>query len=186
MDKGGYAAKKIAALALLTGLSLITFILENLLPPMVLPGAKPGFANIFSLAALIMYSPAEAFVVVAVRTVLGAVFAGNFSSLIYSFTGGIVSMAVSSLLVCLVHPKVSLMAVSIAAAVAHNAAQNAVFALMSSTPSMFYYLPYLILLGIVSGAIVGGITTLIFRGVPLSVFEKVIRMRARESGDKKS
>ena len=76
-------AKKIAVLAMLTGLSLIAFIIESLLPPMLIPGAKPGIANVFSFAALIMYSPIEAFIVVALRMGLGAVYAGNVSALLY-------------------------------------------------------------------------------------------------------
>ena len=92
-------AKKIATLSVLTGLSLVTFIIEGLFPPLGIPGAKMGLSNIFSLTALIIYSPWEAFVVVAVRTLLGAIYAGNVSALMYSFTGGVVSMAVSSLLI---------------------------------------------------------------------------------------
>ncbi len=166
-------AKKIAVLALLTGLSLIMFIVENLLPPLFIPGAKLGFANIFSFAALLIYSPLEAFIVLAARTVLGAVFAGNFSALLYSFTGGVISMAVSSVLIYTAYPKISVMAVSIAAAVMHNITQNIVFVFLSGSLLMFGYMPYLALLGIFSGAVVGGIILLIFRGVPQSVFEKV-------------
>ena len=174
MSKGRFTAKKIAVLALLSGLALVTFLIENLLPSMIIPGARPGLANIFSLAALIMYSPVEAFIVVAVRTVLGAVFAGNISALLYSFTGGIVSMALASLLMYTAHPKISVMAVSVAAAVAHNITQNIVFVFLSQSALMFGYMPYIILLGLLSGAVVGGVTILIFRGVPKSVFEKVI------------
>lgn len=180
MGKGKFAAKKIAVLALLTALSLITFIIESLFPSMLIPGAKPGLANIFSLAALIIYSPWEAFIVVAVRTFLGAIYAGNVSALLYSFTGGIVSMAVSSVLMYLVHPRVSVMAVSVAAAVAHNITQDIVYVLISSSTLMFGYMPYLILLGIIAGAIVGGVTMLLFRGVPKNVFAKVIWVRDGE------
>lgn len=174
MSAGKYAAKKIAVLALLTALSLITFIIESLFPPLIIPGAKMGLANVFSFAALIMYSPLEAFAVVALRTVFGAIYAGNFSAVMYSFTGGVVSMAVSSLLLCLVHPRVSVLAVSVAAAVAHNITQNVVFVFLSGSALMFGYMPYLVLLGVLSGAIVGGVTMLIFRGVPQSAFLKVV------------
>ncbi len=176
MSKSRFTAKKIAVLAILTGLSLVTFIIEGLFPGMIIPGAKPGLANIFSFAALIMYSPAEAFLVVAVRTLLGAVFAGNLSALLYSFTGGMVSMAVSSVLLYLA-PKVSVLAVSVAAAVAHNVTQNVVFVFLSGSVLMFGYMPYLALLGVLSGAVVGGATLLLFKGVPLSAFEKVIYAR---------
>ena len=174
MNKGRFTAKKIAVLALLSGLALVTFLIENLFPSMIIPGARPGLANIFSLAALIMYSPVEAFIVVAVRTLLGSLFAGNLSALLYSFTGGMVSMAVASLLMYTAHPKISVMAISVAAAVAHNITQNTVFVFLSGSVLMFGYMPYLALLGILSGGIVGAVTTIVFRAMPKSVFEKVI------------
>jgi heptaprenyl diphosphate synthase len=105
---------------------------------------------------------------------LGAVFAGNVSTLIYSFTGGMVSMAISALFLYVIYPKISIMAISILAACAHNIVQNIMFVLVSASTLAFTYAPYLLLLGIVSGAIVGGVTMLIFKKMPLSVFEKVI------------
>ncbi len=174
MKSGKPTAKKIATLAIFTALSLITFIIENQFPPIFIPGAKMGLANIFSFAALIMYSPLEAFAVVAIRTALGAIYAGNLSALLYSFTGGVVSMAVSSLLMYTLYPKISVMSVSVCAAVAHNVTQSVVFVLLYETFAYFAYLPYLILLGIFSGAIVGGVTMLVFKKVPQSVFEKAI------------
>ena len=166
-------AKKIAVMSLLTGLSLVMFIVENLLPPLFIPGAKLGLANIFSFAALILYSPLEAFIVLTARTLLGAIFAGNLSALLYSFTGGVVSMAVSSILIYTTYPKVSVMAVSIAAAVLHNLTQNLIFVFLTGSTLMFGYMPYLALLGIFSGAVVGGITLTVFKGVPANVFEKI-------------
>ena len=179
MKSGKNAAKKIAVLAIFTALSLIAFIIENQFPPMFFPGAKMGLANIFSFAALIMYTPVEAFIIVAIRTGLGAVYAGNVSALLYSFTGGIVSMGVSSLLMYSAYPRISVMSVSILAAVAHNITQVAVFALLTGTTLIFGYLPYLILIGIVSGAIVGGVIMLVFKKVPQSVFERALGTKAK-------
>jgi heptaprenyl diphosphate synthase len=175
MRKRAFAAKKIATLAIFTALSLIVFLIENLFPPLIIPGAKMGLSNIFSLIALIMYSPVEAFIIVAVRTLLGALFAGNISALLYSFTGGIVSMTISSILLYTIYPRISLMSVSIIAAIAHNITQNVVFVLISQTPLMYYYMPYLALTGILSGCIVGGAVMLILKKVPLSVYEKAIK-----------
>lgn len=172
MKSGVFSAKKIAVLALFTALGLIVFIIENQFPPLFVPGAKMGLANIFSLAALILYGPAEAFAVVIVRTVLGSLFAGNISMLMYSFSGGVISLALSSVLMYTVYPRVSLMSVSIAAAVLHNIVQNAVYVLVTDTPLMMAYMPYLALIGILSGAIVGAVVALIFKKVPENVFVK--------------
>lgn len=173
MKSGKFTAKKIAVLAIFITLSLITFIIENQFPPLFVPGARMGLANIFSFTALIMFSPVEAFIVVAVRTGLGAIYAGNVSALLYSFTGGVVSMAISSVLMYTVYPRVSVMAVSVLGAVAHNVTQNIVFVLLTDT-STLTLIPYFILAGILSGAIVGAVTLLLFKNIPMSVFEKTI------------
>ena len=174
MKRSSFTAKKIATLAVFTTLSLITFIIENQFPPMFIPGARMGLANIFSFAALIMYSPIEAFLIVAIRCGLGAVYAGNVSALLYSFTGGVIALAVSSVLMYTLYPRISVTAVSVTAAVCHNVTQNVVFVLMSGTVNMFVNLPYLVLLGIASGAIVGGVVMLVFKKVPKSVFLKAL------------
>ncbi|MBO5327734.1 MAG: Gx transporter family protein [Clostridia bacterium] len=168
-------AKKITAMAAFTALALVTFLIENLFPPLMgIPGAKMGLANIFSFAALIVYGPIEAFIVVALRTFLGALFAGNFSALLYSFTGGVISMAISCLLLYAVHPKISVLAVSVFSAVAHNVTQNAVYALITSTLNVFALLPYLCIMGVASGAIIGVCITVIVKKVPLSVFKRAL------------
>ena len=184
MKKSGFTAKKIAATALLAALSLVMFIVENQFPPLLnMPGAKMGLANIFSLAALILYGPVEAFAVVAVRTVLGSLFAGNVSMLLYSLTGGIAAMAVSAVLVYIVYPRVSLMAVSIAAAVVHNIVQNLVYVAITATALMLAYMPYLALIGVLSGAVVGAVVLIIFKKVPYSAFARVAEeLRIRENG----
>lgn len=166
-------AKKIAVMSLLTGLSLIMFIVENLLPPLFIPGAKLGLANIFSFAALIIYTPVEAFIILIARTLLGAIFAGNLSALLYSFTGGVVAMAVSSLLMYTLYPKISVMAVSVTSAILHNLTQNVVFVFLSGTTLMFGYMPYLALIGIFSGAVVGGVTLVLFKGIPTKLLMEV-------------
>ncbi|MCD8373432.1 MAG: Gx transporter family protein [Clostridia bacterium] len=178
--KSKITAKKIAMLALLSALGLITFVIENQFPPLFVPGAKMGLANIFSMTAIIMFGPVEGLCVVVVRTVLGSLFAGNISMLMYSLTGGIVSWLASSVLIYLVCPKISVMAVSITAAVLHNITQNIVYVLITGTSLMLSYMPYLALIGVLSGAIVGAVVLIIFKKVPTSVFQGFMA-RVKES-----
>lgn len=173
MGEKFFNAKKLATLGVLTALSLITFLIENLFPPLIIPGAKPGLANAFSFTALIMYSPLEAFIVVVARTLLGAMFSGNISAVMYSFTGGVVSMAASSVLMYCVHPKISVICVSVIAAVLHNVTQNIVFVAVYSTPVAFSYMPYLILLGVLSGAFIGAAVTVLIKRIPASAFVRL-------------
>ena len=80
----GLNAKKIAGTALLAAFALIAFLIESLLPPLFLPGAKIGLANFFVFLALILYGGGAAAGVAAAKCLLGAVFGGNISSLMYS------------------------------------------------------------------------------------------------------
>lgn len=173
MGEKFFSAKKLAALGVLTALSLIAFLIENLFPPLFIPGAKLGLANAFSFIALVIYSPAEAFLIVFARTLLGAIFAGNVSAVMYSFTGGVVSMAASSLLLYLVHPKISLICISVIAAALHNVTQNIVFVVVYSTPVAFSYMPYLILIGALSGAFIGAAVTTVIKRLPAGAFYRL-------------
>lgn len=182
MKERRFPAKKIAVLALFTALGLIVFIIENQFPPLFVPGAKMGLANIFSLAALILYGPIEAFVVLIVRTVLGSLFAGNISMLMYSLSGGAVSLAFSAILMYLAYPRVSVMAVSMASAVIHTVIQYIVFMLLTTTAGIMVYMPFSALIGVLSGGIVGAVVMLIFKKVPMSVFARAAFDGAHTSG----
>ena len=83
-------------------------------------------------------------------------------------------MAASSVLLYLVHPKISVICVSVIAAVAHNVTQNIVFVLTYSTPVAFSYMPYLMLIGVLSGTFIGAAVTVLIKRVPTSAFLRVI------------
>lgn len=165
-------AKKIAVLALLTGLGLIAFLIEAFLPAPILPGAKLGISNVFSLFALALYGLPEALLVVIARTVLGSIFAGNLSLLLYSLTAGVVSVCVSRALL-LLFPHISLLCVSVFSAVVHNLVQLLVYCGLTQTLLLMSYAPYLCLLGAGAGIVVGLAVILTVKAVPLSVFAKI-------------
>ena len=168
--KNMFSARRLALPASFTAMSMIMFMIESLFPPLFIPGAKMGLSNIFSLYALIVLGPLEAFIVVIVRTFLGSLFVGSLSTLMYSMSAGIVSIVVSTVLMQLVYPRISLIAVSVVAAVVHNLTQNIVFCFVSNTPQMFSYMPWLALLGVVAGIIVGFAVYFIVRLVPRKVY----------------
>lgn len=163
--------KKLTILAVLTALALVSFILEGLLPPLFVPGAKIGISNTFTLFILILYSPGEALFVVAIRTVLGCIFSGNVSAILYSLSAGLVSLACSCVLLRFAK-KLSLICVSVVSACIHNTVQLFVYYLFVSMPSVLSYLPVLLIAGILSGFIVGMITVTVIKILPLSFFEK--------------
>ena len=175
-----FTARRVVTLAVLTAMGLIMFMIESLFPPLILPGAKMGLSNIFSLLTVFVLGPTEAIILVVVRTTLGSIFTGNISTLMYSMTAGLVSVVVSIVLVEFVYPKVSIVAISVVAAVMHNLTQNVVFCFVSNTPEMFSYMPWLALLGVVAGIIVGFAVWFILRAVPTRVFVAVSDFNSTE------
>ena len=167
-------------LSVLAAMALIMFMVESLFPPLFLPGAKMGLSNIFSLLAVFLLGPMDAFVLVVVRTTLGSMFTGNMSTLLYSMSAGIVSVLVSSLLVEFAYPRVSIVAISVVSAVIHNMTQNIVFCLISNTPEMFSYMPFLALIGVLAGIIVGFGVWFILRSIPVRTFASVLGVSAEE------
>ena len=168
------SARRVATIGILTALSLLSFILESLLPPLFLPGAKIGLSNIFTLVTLFMFGPIDALILVVVRTTLGSLIVGNLVSLIYSLSAGVISLGVAILLVQFVYPRISLISISITSAIVHNIVQVLVFCLLVNNMYMISYLPYFALIGAASGLIVGALVYLVIHKVPLSFFEKII------------
>jgi len=179
-----FNAHKIATLALLTSLGLIAFLIEGLFPPLFFPGAKMGLSNVFSLFTLAVYGLPEALAVVIIRTFLGSLFAGNFSLILYSMTAGVASVVVSRLLL-LAFPKISLLSVSVVSAVTHNVVQLFVYCLLTQTTLIFGYLPYLALLGVLAGIIVGLAVIYAVKGIPLTTLEKVVGERHKQKNKSK-
>lgn len=147
--------KKLALMALLTALALIIFMLEAQIPaPVPIPGVKLGLANVITLTAMLILGKREAGAVLAVRIIMGAVFAGSPSAILYSGAGGLLAYAVMCLLVGRVAEK-RLWAVSALSAVAHNMGQLAACVMVVKTAGVFLYAPALIISGVITGVFTG-------------------------------
>ncbi len=88
---------KLALCAVLTALALALSYLENLFPVALLiplPGIKLGLANIVTVFALYYLGAFPALAILAARCLLGAMFAGNASVLIFSIMGGVFAMLI--------------------------------------------------------------------------------------------
>ena len=74
--------RKLTLLALLTAIALTIFMVEAQIPALVpIPGIKLGLANIVTVFAVFALGPKDAVLILSARIFLGAVFAGNFSTI---------------------------------------------------------------------------------------------------------
>ena len=149
---------------------------ENAFPPLILPGAKLGLANLFTLLALVILTPIDALFIFLIRAVLGNIITGNPSALLYSIPAGLIALAVSAILVRSCMDKLSIVSISVASAVIHNVVQNLVFCLTSGSTAVLSYTPYLAMLGVLSGVIVGLTAYFILRYLPKSIYEKAFEL----------
>lgn len=141
---------------MLIALALALSYLERFIPLQLivpLPGVKLGLANIVTLLALYLLGAKCAFAILIPRCILGAVFGGGITGLLFSMTGGILAMAVMAL--CCKVRVFSVYGVSILGAAAHNVGQ--ILAAMAVLGSVYVagYLPYLLLVAIVTGLATG-------------------------------
>ena len=147
--------KRMVTLAMLTGVSLILFIIElripNLLP---IPGVKLGLANIVTVYAVFRYRPQETALMVAARILLGAMFSGNLSALIYSACGAFCCL-VGMLLLRKILPEKQIWLCSIIGAMFHNCGQIAAAVAVMRTFSVAAYLPLLLVSGSLAGLFTG-------------------------------
>ena len=173
------ALKNVALVAVLTAAALISFIIESLFPSIIVPGAKLGVSNVFTLLTLILCGGMEATILVIIKSVLGCLIVGNLGAFIYSLSAGLGAVCVMGVLYRIT-PKISIVAISVLGAVIHNTIQNSVYCLITESVELFSILPYLILIGCVSGFCVGITVHLIIKKVPISVFEKIINDKNTE------
>ena len=99
--------KQLTLCAVLTAMALALSYLENFFPlslAIPVPGIKLGLANIVTVFALYVLGPAQALLILIGRCLLGAVFAGNMSALIFSLLGGVTAMLVMILVVSMAIP----------------------------------------------------------------------------------
>lgn len=131
--------RHISRCALFAAASLVIFILESYIPPVLpVPGIKPGLANIVTLAAVYILGSRSAFAVLMVRIILSSIFAGQSVSFIYSLCGGLCCYAVTIALKPLFKER-TIWFLGVIGAVFHNLGQLAAAFFMLGRASLAYY-----------------------------------------------
>lgn len=147
--------RKLTVMALLSAIALTIFVVEAQIPALVpIAGIKLGLSNIVTVYAVFALGPWEAVAILFVRIFLGAVFAGNFSTILYSLAGGGLAILVTILLRRILRED-QLWVAGILGAVAHSIGQMGAAMLISGTPLLVIYLPVMIVCSIVTGLFTG-------------------------------
>lgn len=160
-------AKKVATYGLLVALAFILSYIESLFPlSLAIPGIKLGLANLVVIIALYSMGVKEAFSLSLLRIILVGFTFGNLSMMLYSLAGGMLSW-----LLMTIFRKTrlfSMTGVSIIGGIAHNIGQIGVAILVVDTFDIAYYLPFLMISGVVTGAVIGILGAMINRRIKIT------------------
>lgn len=147
--------KRIALLGLLTAIALTIFMVEAQIPAVIpIPGVKLGLSNIVTVFAVFTLGPWDGVAVLACRIFLGAVFAGNFSTILYSAAGGFLSILVTMGLRKVLKEN-QIWAAGCLGAIAHSVGQMIAAIAITRTPGLLVYLPVLVIISIFTGLFTG-------------------------------
>ncbi len=160
------STKKLTTLAVTVAVAMVLSFVESRIPAFVsIPGVKVGLANIAVIFALYKLGWREAAAVSVVRVFLVSLLFGSVVSLAYSIAGAVLSLAVMMLV-----KRIGLfseLAVSVVGGITHNIGQILVAFLLLETEVVFYYLPFLLVTGIIAGIAVGAVSALLVRKIKI-------------------
>lgn len=148
------SAKRIAKMSMLVALAIIFSYIEFLIPiNLGVPGIKLGLANLVIVIALYTMNTMDVWLISILRILILGFMFGSGMSIIYSIAGAVLSLIV----MCIIKriKGFSIVGVSIAGGVCHNIGQIVVAMLVVETTGILYYMPALLVAGVITGAIIG-------------------------------
>jgi len=156
--------RKVAFCGLMIALAMLVSYVEVLVPiPIPVPGIKLGLANGVILFLLYRENLKISALVSILRVLLSSFLFGNMAAMIYSLSGALFSLLI---MYVLKQSKLfSSVGVSMAGGVAHNIAQLVVAILVTKTKVLIYYLPVLMVAGVVTGFLIGYIMLLVNKNI---------------------
>ena len=159
--------QKLTVMALTTAIALVLSFIESQIPAFVaVPGVKMGLANIAIVYALYRLGWKEATLISLIRVVLVSLLFGSAASFLYSLAGAVLSLLGMALLKKT--GKFTEIVVSVAGGVLHNIGQIAMASIILETDALRYYLPFLLVSGILAGVVIGLISGILIRRIHLS------------------
>ncbi len=144
-------------IAWLAALAISIHILESAIPS-PLPGIKPGFANIITVTAFIMFGWRSAAWVSGLRVLIGSLLIGTFLSptFVLSLSGAIASMGILTFLGAINNNTFGPIGYCVMAALAHMATQiGMAYIFFIPHPGLFQLMPFLMSVALVTGIVSG-------------------------------
>jgi heptaprenyl diphosphate synthase len=151
-------ARRIAFAAVFTALAIALSIMENYFPVGLLipvPGVKLGLANIVTVFAIVTLRPMDTAAIILTRCLVVGLFTGPVA-LFFSLSGALLAWLTMMLLSVGLGRVFSVIGVSMGGAAAHSVGQIvAAIVVLGDVGILFFYLPFLLLISLLTGALTG-------------------------------
>lgn len=153
--------KRIAKLSMLLSISVVLGLIESFIPIMngTVPGIKLGLANIVIVFAIYELSFKDAIYISVLRVLLIGILRTGLFSISFFFSLGGALLSIVFMYLAKVYTKMSIVGVSVVGSIFHSIAQIIIACIFLSNINIVYYLPILLISSIVTGVIVGSISS---------------------------
>ena len=151
---------KTAFMGLLLAFALILSYVETLIPFQTgIPGVKLGLANLAVVLCLYLVTWKETILLTTLKAILSGLLFGNLFMILYSLAGAWISCIIMIILKRTGWFHVPI--VSVAGGVMHNMGQLLIALFVVETYSIFYYIPVLMIAGLLTGFVIGSVAALV-------------------------
>ena len=148
---------RVAVLGVFTTAAMICSYIESCIPiSFGVPGMKLGLANLAVVIVLYKSHTRNAYLVSTIRVILVGILFGNLASIWFGLVGCSLSLGIMQFLKKT--EAFSVYGVSVAGAVAHNIGQLLVALYVVASFPVGYYIPVLLIAGVVTGFVIGCIS----------------------------
>lgn len=154
--------KRIALIGMLTAYAMILSYIESLIPFFFgIPGMKLGLANLAVVLGMYLLDNKSAASINGIRILLSGFLFSNLFAIGYALAGAGFSFIVMLLLKR--SGKFMALGVSVAGGVFHNVGQMLVATIVFESMAVLYYLPWLMVFGMITGAGIGLLSEVLFK-----------------------
>lgn len=159
--------KKLATLSIAVSLAMVLSYVDKIITSLapLPPGIKLGLANIAVVFAIYKLGVKDGVIISVVRVILASFLFGTVVSFWYAIAGATVSLILMIILKKLT--PLSCVTVSTVGGISHNVAQICVASILFDTNLLVYYLPFLLVAGVVAGIVIGTASAILVKRIKL-------------------
>lgn len=155
---GGSTAKKIVTISIFVAQAMILSYFERFIPLQLvipIPGVRIGLANIIILTAIYQLGFSMSLSITLLKCFLVGLLFGTPVTMMYSFTGSLLSLFVMYSMNSLLKNYVSPVGISVVGSIFHIIGQLTVASYIMGNSKIFFILPYLLVTGVIAGLAIG-------------------------------